>query len=300
MRSPLPAVALAALLSLSPALSGCDESIPTAMDDLLTDARIARQAGDLGTAVNLLERAHEADQGDAVVRVELASSLFEQADLNVADLDRIATYLLEEGQTLAPTGPVVNTVAKGDACPYETDPGAESFDPRDFEEYGDYLENAQVARRVRELLDPIITSELRPDDFLCTGIQDGALVYDSEAALSALRGVDPDITDQQIASALAVNSVAEVLDTYLFLTEELAGQADWYRLGDGSIGVCPVGISEEELRDLAEPSIADMGEALLSVDLRSRLIGSSTDLVDIVLDAYEEVRNDLAPTCSGS
>lgn len=301
MRTSFAALALAALLV--PALAGCDESIPTTPDDLLLDARIARQAGDIDTAVDLLERAHEADAADPIVRIELASALFDQVDLDVADLDRIAQTFFEEGGTdegLGVAAPFSASNEKGGGCPYASDPTAEPFDPTEFEEYGDYLENAQVARRVRELLDPVITDELRPDDFLCTGIEDGALVYDADAALAALRGVDPEITDQQIASALAVNAVAETLDTYLFLTEELEDRTAWYRLADGSIGICPVGISEEELRALAEESIADMGEALLSVDLRGQIIGSSTDLVTAVLDAYEEARDDLAPHCSGS
>lgn len=296
MRSRLSLVAFATLL----VVSGCDDAIPTEPDDLLVDARIARQAGDVDAAVDLLERAHEADASDAVVRLELASTLFEQADLGVIDLDRIASYLLEEAGASAASPAPSASDAKAGGCAYADDPTAERFDPTEFEEYDQYLERASVARRVRELLDPVIADQLRPDDFLCTGIQDGALVYDADAALAALRSVDPRITDEQIASALAVNAVAEVMDTYLFLTEELEGRAEWYRLGDGSIGVCPVGITEEELRQLAEGSVADMGEALLSTDLRARLIGSSTELVDVVLDAYEEVRDDLAPTCTGS
>lgn len=296
MRLRLSLVAFATLL----VVSGCDESIPTEPEDLLVDARIARQAGDLDTAVDLLERAYESNDDDAVVRLELASTLFEQADLGVIDLDRIASYLLEEAGASAASPAPTAEAAKSGGCPYANDPTAERFDPTEFEEYDQYLERASVARRVRELLDPVIADQLRPDDFLCTGIQDGALVYDADAALAALRSVDPRITDEQIASALAVNAVAEVLDTYLFLTEELDGRAEWYRLGDGSIGVCPVGITEEELRQLAEESVADMGEALLSTDLRARLIGSSTELVDVVLDAYEEVRDDLAPACTGS
>lgn len=303
MRYRVSVAALALAAVFLPVLSGCDESIPSDPDDLLTDARIARQAGDIDRAVTLLERAHEADQADAIVRIELASSLLEQADLDIADLDHIAqTFLEEAGATdgLGVSAPFASTAAKGGSCPYADDPTAEPFDPRDFDEYGQYLDRAQVARRVRELLDPVITDELRPDDFLCTGIEAGALVYDPDAALAALRSVDPEITDQQIANALAVNAVAEVLDTYLFLTEELADQAAWYRLADGSLGICPVGITEADLRTMAEESIADMGEALLSVDLRRRIVGSSTDLVDVVLEAYEAVRDDLAPHCTSS
>lgn len=294
-------VLLAALALLAiPTLSGCDEAAPTSPDDLVIDARIARQAGDIDEAVDLLERAYVADERDAVVRVELASALFEQVDLDIADLDALANYLLDEASGgLGIFAPEATAAAKGGSCPYETEPGASPFDPRDLDEYAQYLERASVARRVREILDPVITDELRPDDFLCTGIVDGALSYDADGALAALRAADDRLSDDQIASALGVNAVAEVLDTYLFLSEELREEAAWYRLADGTLGICPVGITEEELRDLAEPSIADLGEALLSIDLRARIIDTaSTDLVDAVLDAYEEVRDDLAPYCS--
>jgi hypothetical protein len=297
----LAALAIAAV----PVLSGCDETIPTTPEDLLVDARIARQAGDINKAVDLLERAHTADRSDAVVRVELASALFSQADLDVSDLDRIATYLLDgaDAGTLDVPAPEAPD-AKGNACPYETAPGAEPFDPRDLAEYGQYLDRGTVSARVRDLLDPIISDQLRPSDFLCNGITETSgqaeLNYDPDAALAAMRAADSRLTDELIASALAVNAVAEALDTYMFLSNDLRGETAWYRLANGNLGVCPVGVTEEELRDLAEESIADLGEALLSIDLRSRILGSgevSTELVDIVLDAYDEVRDDLAPYC---
>lgn len=290
----LAALALVAV----PTLTGCDDVAPVSADDLVVDARIARQAGDIDQAVDLLERALAADAADAVVRVELASALFEQADLGVADLDALATYLLDEANS-GGFGSLSPEASKGGSCPYETAPGAAPFDPRDLDEYGQYLERVSVATRVKEILDPVITDELRPDDFLCTGIQDGQLNYDPDAALAALRAADEDLTDTQISSALGANAVAEVLDTYFFLSEDLRDRADWYRLSDGTLGICPVGITEEELRDLAEPSVADLGEALLSIDLRGRLIETSTtELVDVVIDAYEEVRDDLAPHCT--
>ena len=297
----LAAFAIAAV----PALTGCDESIPTQPEDLLVDARIARQAGDINKAVDLLERAHTADRSDAVVRVELASALFTQADLDVTDLDRIASFLLDETASGDLGIPGETASAKAADCPYETSPGAEPFDPRGLAEYDQYVDRGSVSTRVRELLDPVITEQLRPADFLCSGITEtegGAeLNYDPEAALAAMRAADSRLTDELIASALAVNAVAEAMDTYVFLTDDLREETAWYRLANGNLGVCPVGVTEAELRDLAEGAIADLGEALLSIDLRSRILGSgevSTELVDIVLDAYSEVRDDLAPYCA--
>ena len=299
MRSLLPLAALGLLLIVS----GCDESIPTAPEDLLTDARIARQSGDVDTAVDLLERAHETDRANPVIRVELASSLFEQAGLNISDLDRIAEHL-REGRGSGLAVPVLPTAsAKGGSCPYASDPTATPFDPRDLDEYQEYLDEAEVAERVRDLLDPIITDELRPDDAICSSIEGGVLNYDPDTALAALRGADPDLTDDQIASMLAVNALAETMVTYLFLSEDLREELAWYRLEDESLVVCPVGITNEELIELAEEPAASLGEALFSTDLRARILGSgeaSTELVDEVLDLYEEFRGDLAPYCPGS
>ena len=304
MRS-LASLAALALFAV-PALTGCDESIPTTPEDLLADARIARQAGDINKAVDLLERAHARDARDAVVRVELSSALLAREDLGVDDLDRIASYLLDgaaSGGLGVPSGSAPE--AKAGSCPYETAPGATPFDPRDLDEYEQYLDEDNVSARVRELLDPVITEQLRPADFLCNGITETAsgaeLNYDPDAALAAMRAADSRLTDELIASALAVNATNEAIAAYRFLSNDLRAQTAWYRLSDGNLGVCPVGVTEAELRDLAEDAIADLGEALLSIDLRSRILGSgqvTTELVDIVLDAYDEVRDDLAPYCS--
>ena len=292
-------------LGLLLALSACDTAIPTDPATLLTDARIARQSGDIDKAVDYLERAHAATPGDAIVRVELASSLFEQAELDITDLDRIAEYLREgrgADALVAPAG-LAPTAKSGGACPYADDPDATPFDPRDLDEYQQYLDDAEVSERVRELLDPVITDELRPDDALCSGIEGGVLNYDREGALAALRAADPEITDEQIASALAVNALAEAMSTYLFLSEDLADELDWYRLADESLAICPVNVTDEELLALTEEPLAGLGEALFSIDLRAQLLGAneaSTELVDEVLALYEDYREDLAPYCPGS
>ena len=63
-------------------LTACDNADPGATD-LLTDARIARQAGDLTAAIDLLERALDEDPAHAAVRVELSSVLLERDGLDL-------------------------------------------------------------------------------------------------------------------------------------------------------------------------------------------------------------------------
>ena len=293
--------ALVALLALLP-LQGCDETsgLRTA-DDLVTDARIARQAGDLDQAVTLLEDAFAADASDPVVRTELASTLFQQEGLDLADIDRIAEFLLQNTDGLAtPAAPA--TAAKGANCPYEEDASAEPFDPRDLDGYIEYVESDATIDRVLELLAPIIAAELRPADFLCTGIVDGELNYDADGALQQMRDADPEMTDELIAAALAVNASARLLSAYNFVVTDIAPLTDWYRLDGGALGVCMTGTTEAKLREMSAEAVADIGEALTSVDLRARVLdnpSSTAELVQLVLDAYEEVRSEIGPYCEG-
>ncbi len=299
------------LVALALTLAACDQSASNP-DDLLADARIARQAGDIDRAVELYEAAFRDDPTDPVLRIELAAALFEQADLGIANLDEITRTFSREvsGGGLVETSGSIFASQKAGACSYADDPGAETFDPREFDGYTEYLERAPVATRVLELLDPVIDDVVRPDDFLCSGITDsGELDYDQDSALSALRATirasDSDLTasqiDDYVASALAINAVALVLETYGFLTEELNAETDWYRLSDGTLGICPRALGDAELRDLSEDAIADFGEALVSIDLRTEVLGAgdvSTELVGLVLDVYQEFRADLAPYCA--
>ena len=303
MRFPAFLVALALALTLS----ACDQStsFPSNPDDLLADARIARQAGDINRAVELYEEGVANDPTSAVLRIELAAALFEQADLGIANLDEIARTFSREVSAGGLTGASGAAFApqKAGTCPYADDPDAEAFDPRDFDGYDDYLVRAPVATRVLELLDPVINDVVRPADFLCNGIVDGELNYDQAAAIGALRAVDPELTDDHIASALAMNAVSLVLKTYGFITEDLNTQTDWYRLSDETLGICPRNLDETELRDFSEDAIADFGEALVSIDLRTEVLDAgdvSTELVGLVLDVYQEFRDDLAPYCTGT
>lgn len=303
--SPRLTLALLALLVGAPSfLAACDQSSPA--DDantLLTDARIARQGGDLDTAIELLEQAHDLDAASAEIRVELASAYFERDDVDLFDLDRVALFLLDQQPGDGATGdeaePAPTAAFKGGAsCTYADDPEAVPFDPREVDGYPELAANRATVERVLELLAVVIPEELRAMD-LCTGIEDGALVYEHEAALAAMRAFG--LSDTQIASTLAINAVARLLNAYFFLAEDLAPQTQWYRLPDQRIGLCADDV--EALRAQSQDAIRDLGEVLTSLDLRDRTLGGNAatrDLIAHAIDAYEAVADHLGPYCESN
>ncbi len=307
-----PDTGLALLLVLASAvpatLSGCDTdaSDPGAR---LDDARIARQQGDLDAAVRLYEEALAAEPSNAVVRVELSATVLERAEVDLLDLDRVALFLSEAQASpppapARPTGPPTAD-GLGASCPYAGDPAAVPFDPREVEGYPGLFTQREAIRAALAVLDgsgpvpgdAVIPASLRFAD-LCTGVEDGALVYDHAAVLEEMRQTG--LSADAIASALAVNAVGRLLDAYFFLVEDVAEQTTWYRLADGSVGVCAD--DEEALRAQAEAAVGDVGEALASLDLRASIIGGdvAAEFVQSALDAYESIEDDLGPYCGGS
>ena len=292
------ALALAALVTLP--LAGCDEAITPedSVDNLVIDARIAREDGRISDAVDLLREAFAVDASDPVVRVELASTLFSQAGFDLTDIDRIATFFLDGPNTVVAEAPT--SMAKGAACPFESDPDAELFAVRDLEGYIEYAESNDEIDEVLSLLNPIIDDELRPDNFLCDGVVDGELNYDDAQALARMRAADPDLTDELLAQALAVNAAGRLINTYSYIAIDVDPVTTWYRLPGDQLGVCLDGIEEDALRAQSEYAIAELGEAVTSLDLRAQVLGSpgaTADIVDLVLDAYQQVREELGPQC---
>ena len=282
-------------------LTACDQATPT--DDanaLLTDARIARQAGDIETAIELLEQAYALDDTDAAVSVELSSAYFERDNVDLFDLDRIALFLLEQQRTDATPAPTSTPAANavGSVCTYASDPNAVAFDPREMDGYADLSTHRETVTRVLALLDRVIPDELRAVS-LCEGIADGTLVYEHDAALASLRALG--LSDQQIASTLAINAVARLLNAYFFFAEEIAPQAQWYRLPNQQIGICADDV--EGLRAQSQDALRDLGEVLTSLDLRDRALGGSTATRDVLahaIDAYEAIADHLGPYCTSN
>ncbi|GAB5535436.1 MAG: hypothetical protein Rubg2KO_16850 [Rubricoccaceae bacterium] len=283
---------LAALLVLP--LSACDETggaTSTNVDIAVTDAVTARQSGNYDQAVTILEAALQANPQSAPVRVELAATVMERDGIDLLDLDRIASFVADGATT---TQAATRSVSRS-ACTYAADPSAVEFDPAGAAGLPDIKAKRATIKETLALLDEILPEALTGFD-LCTTIVDGELVYDHAAAAAHLRGQD--LKDHQIASLLTVNALARFLDAYLFVTEDVTTQTTWYRLADGSIGVCAD--DEDALEAQARDAVDDIGQSLLSLDLRSRTFApgsSSSEIVTLAVDAFEEIRDAVGEYC---
>jgi hypothetical protein len=172
------------------------------------------------------------------------------------------------------------------------------FDPAEAVGLPDILAKRETLRRTLALLDAILPEELKSFD-ICTSVQDGALAYDAEAAAAALRGTG--LRDAQIAQLLTVNALSRFLDAYLFVTEDVTAQTTWYRLADGRIGVCAD--DQQALEDQARDAVNGLGQSLLSLDLRSRTFvpgATSSEIVTLAVDAFEEIRDAVGEYCAVS
>ena len=295
-------LAFVLILGGSALLAACDVASPT--DDagtLLDDARLARQGGDLSAAVRLLEQALALDPASDAVRVELSSAYLQQEDVDVLDIDRFVRYITGEAE---PSAPIAGSPASrlGSACVYEDDPTAAPFDPRGEHDYPEIYAARDVLQDALALLHsppdgelPVMPASLRAID-LCGAVVDGTLNYDRETALADLRATG--LSDLEIASALAVNGAARFFDGYFFLVEDVPQQTAWYALADGGIGICAA--DEASLRVQSEQAVADLFEALVSLDLRAELLGGTSASADVLANAiaaYEALSVHLGPTC---
>jgi hypothetical protein len=282
------ALLVAALLPLA----GCDESgLATDEASVIGDAQIARQNGDYGTAVALLEDALERNPSSVPVRSELGATLLEREDLNLLDLDRISQFVVEgpggSPLTTAPAG-------RGGTCAFTNDPTATPFDPTAVDGFPQIAASQSAIDSVLALIEPVLPAALRTFSPCTTIGADGQLVYDQAGAAAQLRATG--MTDAQISQLLATNALARFLDAYLFVTTEVPQQTSWYRLADGSIGVCAT--DEDALVEQTEEAISTLGTALLSLDTRARAFGGTTDLVDLALDAFDDIREALGDYCA--
>ncbi|MEO0557846.1 MAG: tetratricopeptide repeat protein [Bacteroidota bacterium] len=286
---------LAALLILP--LSACDEtggSTSPNVDLAVSDAVTARQSGNYSQAVTILEEAMQANPQSAPVRVELAATVMERDGIDLLDLDRIASFVTEG----AATTQAATRSASRNACAYAADPTAVEFDPAGAADLPDIKAKRETIKRTLALLDEILPEALTGFD-LCTTIVNGELVYDHAAAATHLRGKG--LTNDQIARLLAVNALARFLDAYLFVTEDVTTQTTWYRLADGSIGVCAD--DQDALEAQARDAVDDIGQSLLSLDLRSRTFApgsASSEIVTLAVDAFEEIRDAVGEYCATS
>ena len=290
-------------------LAACDGGdVASDVDSLLIDARIARQSGDIDTAIALLETAMAQAPSNAPVRVELSSAYLDRGGIDLLDVDRVALFLttFEENLVETPDAPVQNF---GGTCQYADDPNTQPFAPDEYEGYVELYADRDLINSVLGLLngvDPtgiglsIIPEELRVIS-LCQGIVDGQLIYDRDSALASMSALG--LSDDEITTALAVNAVARFFEAYFFIAEDIPQQTSWYHVQSPSgdyVGVCAD--DQDALRAQVEVAVADLGESITSLDLRDHVLGGGTasqELVQHVLDAYESIEGDLGPYCEG-
>ena len=290
LRTACAALAVALLLPLS----ACDEVGADSADEavVISDAQAASQKGDYTTATTLLERALVRNPESAPVRTELATTVLASRDLNLLDVDRIAQFVVTSSATAAAGRPASR--AAGGTCKYATDPGAEAFDPTSVVGFQDIRASKADVDRVITLLEPLLPASLKTFDTCTTIGADGRLVYDRAAAAAEMRAKG--LSNATIGRILAANALARFLNAYITVTTELPQQTAWYRLKDGSIGVCAD--DEDALRTDAEGAIETLGTAVVSLDLRARSFGGATDLVDLALDAVGDIREAFDTFCA--
>ena len=290
-------LALPLLAALLLPLSACDEVGPAAIDEgasvdvAVDDAVIARDQGRRDEAVDILERALATEPENAEVRVELATTLLQRDDVDLLDLDRIGQHLAEAAGDITGT----RTAARG-GCAFATDPTAVEFDPTDIEGFEALRDSRETLARADGLLETVVPEAVTSFD-LCTSIVDGALAYDQAGALADL-GAQGLSTPQQ-AQTLAVSALTDFVDAYLEVSAELPQHVTWYRLADGSIGICAD--DDDALKDAVEAPVQAFGEAVLALDARAELLGGSsvaTEVVDIALEAYTELDDAVGDYCA--
>ena len=277
-------LAFAALVLAFLPLSGCDETGSTSTDPatVIGDARVLREAGRFDEAVALLDAALVANPGNAPISGELAATLMARNDLNLLDLDRVATYIVDGTGGGAQAAPVA---ARGGTCAYTNDPTATPFDPRGIADFSEIEDSQEDVERAIALIAPLLPAALRTFD-TCTAISPtGDLTYDLAAVTAQLRATG--MTDAQISQLLATNSLARVLSAYFFVSANLDQETQWFRLADGRLAICVD--DEDALRIQAETAVETLGTAVLSLDTRARSFGGDAAIVDLGLDAFDDI-----------
>jgi len=297
------------LLALAFVAAGCDSAATGG--DLLTDARIARQSGDLDRAIELYSDALRAEPDNAIVRTELAGTQLDRAGVDLLDLSSFVDFLTDAAPAATAAAPAADA-ARGATCEYASQEGAVVIDPRDVVDFEEVFENRDIIQLAMDILqgeqvvlagNPLPAGvAVIPDEItafsVCTGIQDSEIVLDRAGAVASMQALG--LTNQQISAALAVDALSRFIDAYFYVTVDLPQATTWYRLADGSIGICAD--DPDQLRVDAEAAVQNLGRAIAGLDLRAHVLGAGPSdpvrqIVDEAVDAYTEVEDDLAPYC---
>ncbi len=270
-------------------LTGCDETSGTTTDaaTVIADAQIARQNGDFDRAEELLRGALEQDAASAPIRSELAATLMARQGLNLLDLDRIAQFVID-----GTSGATAPAAAGRGTCTFSGT--GTPFDPTTVAGFPQITASRAQIEEAIALTAPLLPAGLTSFD-ACTAIAaDGSLVYDRAGATTQLRASG--LTDAQISQLLANNALARFLSAYLTVSTGLSQQTTWYRLPDGSVGICAD--DTDALAEQTRPAVERLGTAVLSLDTRARSFGGATDLVDAATDAFADIREGIAGFCA--
>ncbi len=300
-------------LAVALAVSGCNlldgaYSEGGSVENLVDDARYARANGDFERAVQLLEDAYAEEPENAVVRIELATTLMQREGLNSVDLVGQVSDFVTEAIDSAEGATQAGDAARsgGESCSYtSSDPNREVFEPASFEGYSDIIASLPLLRRVRDLLagdDGVLPAALRALS-PCESIVNGEVVYDRVAASQELYDTFGG-NQTLVRTALQLNAVVLVLDAYSGIFEQPDLPVDWYLVGSEDnrrLGFC---VADEPTLDLLysriDDRVADVGRALFSIDLLVYDDGSETleELRDEALELYVTFQEDVSRYCN--
>ncbi len=272
-------------------LTGCDETGGMTSDatTVIADAQIARQKRDFDRAEALLRGALDQDAQSAPVRAELAATLMARQGLDILDLGRIAQFVID-GTSGAPAAPA--GAAHRGTCSFAGT--GTPFNPTSVVGFPAIMASRAQIEEAIALTAPLLPASLTSFD-ACTAIAaDGTLVYDRAGAATQLRASG--LTNAQISQMLANNALARFLSAYLTVSTGLSQQATWYRMPDGSVGICAD--DPDALVEQTRPAVARLGTAVLSLDTRARAFGGATDLVDAATDAFADIREGITGFCA--
>lgn len=304
------AAALVAVL----VVSGCNlldaaYSEGGSVEENIEDARIARINGDFETAERLLRDAYAEDPTNAVVRLELATTLMQREEINsvslVADVSTFVTDAIEGIEGEGRPWDTSSRFSSGEACSYTTsEPDRESFDPTGFEGYGDLLASLDILREVRALLageDGAVLPASLLDLSPCEAIVDGEVTYDYDAVIGELEATFGN--RNLVSTALQLNAFALILESYVGIFEAPDLPVAWYLVGSEDnrrLGFCadnPEAL--DQVYDRIDVHVADVGHALFSIDLLVRYGGDEAleELRDEALELYVTFQEDISRYC---
>lgn len=275
------------------------------VDQSIEDAQHARANGDFDTAERLLRDALDQEPGHPVVRLELSSTLLQRQQINIVNLERVTTYVLDE---IEAAGGGARHSASSDTCTFDLGEPTRPFDPNAVEDYAEIADAAPILSEVLGLLNdvptpsgfPVIPAGLGEID-PCTVVQDGTLAYDRDALLDALRE-QFDGDDRRVNAALKMNAIALTLGAYVNLFENENFPVAWYLVGeedDVRVGFCMDRDHVDSFHGRIDTNLDALAEAFFSLDLLIYNVGDEEmrQLVDEAVELYETFEESFGRYC---